>query len=58
MFEFIIVIVIVAIAAYFTARKLTRQLKGRGCDNCDGRCGFINNNLGELIKAGEKNRKS
>jgi len=57
MFEFIIVIGIVAIAVYFTARKLIRQLKGRGCDNCHGSCGLANRNLEELIRAGEKNRK-
>ena len=57
MFELIIVIVIVAIAACFTARTLIRQIKGRGCDNCNGRCGLANRNLGEFIRAAEMNRK-
>jgi hypothetical protein len=58
MFEFIIVLAIVAIAAYFTIKKLIRQLKGRGCDGCHGSCGLADRNLEELIRANEKKRKS
>jgi len=53
MFEFIIVMLVVAIAAYFTARQLIGQLKGKGCNNCAGHCGLANRNLEELVKTDE-----
>ena len=35
MFEYIFVISIVSVAALYVGRKLLRQLKGRGCEDCD-----------------------
>lgn len=57
MLEFVIVLLIVAIAIYFTAGKVIDQIKGRGCGNCNGKCRLANRTLKDLIGAAEKNKK-
>ncbi|MBU1319151.1 MAG: hypothetical protein KKG33_06400 [candidate division Zixibacteria bacterium] len=48
MIEYITVIAVVSVAALYVGRKLLRQMKGRGCDDCD--CASKTENSTQLIQ--------
>ena len=55
MFEYIIIILVVGAALYFTAKKLANQVKGRGCEGCS--CSKISKKFEESFKANQPQTK-
>jgi uncharacterized membrane protein YuzA (DUF378 family) len=54
MLQYIVVFAIVGIAMVYTISKLTKQAKGRGCDNCECSCNAGPKNLEETADASGK----
>lgn len=54
MFEFSIVIAIVAVAGYFTIRKLVREARGNSCDSCACNCD-ISDQMRKIAEIADKN---
>ena len=52
MLELIIIILIVGAAAYFTVRKLTRQVRRGSCAGCNCDCGVDINKYSDSAKTG------
>jgi hypothetical protein len=57
MFEYLIVFAVVAVAGYFTIKKLIGETKGGSCADCSCSCGLDKNKLMETIEKLEKEHK-
>jgi len=56
MFEYIIIILVVGAAVYFTAKQLANQVKGHGCEGCS--CSKISKIFEESSKTNQPRTKN